>query len=387
MKPNRRTDIATVALFLAVLFGLSAAFVILPDRTHSDNENRDLQTLPQADIGSVLDGSFSSDINTYFADQFPLRDMFVGIKAAFELALCKGENNGVMLGAGSTLAVRDFTVYQSRLLSTPDMDRYYTETVRKQLAILNDYALSSDIPVYAVLPPRTVDVASESFMYPSTVSESLMAETAVLSEEIFVPVYDMLKDKYDSGEYVMYRTDHHWTTLGAYYAYCGIMEHIGMGDSVIPKEDFTVSATSGFYGTSWSKSGFRFVPGDTIELWYFGNEDEFTTNTGDGSFSGFYNTDWLSEKDKYSVFIDGTHSVTTVKKSGGEPRETLLVAKDSFADSLVPFLAQHFDLVIVNLAGRMTDLTAYAAEYSADRVLIVWNFENLITTGTIGNLK
>ena len=160
-----------------------------------------------------------------------------------------------------------------------------------------------------------------------------------------------------------------------------------MGDSVIPKEDFTVSATSGFYGTSWSKSGFRFVPGDTIELWYFGNEDEFTTNTGDGSFSGFYNTDWLSEKDKYSVFIDGTHSVTTVKKSGGEPRETLLVAKDSFADSLVPFLAQHFDLVIVNLAGRMTDLTAYAAEYSADRVLIVWNFENLITTGTIGNLK
>ena len=87
------THIITTVLFLAILFGLAAAFVIIPDKDYSENEKRNLQTFPEFSLEALMDGKFSSEINEYFADQFPLRDAFVSIKALAELSLLKGENN------------------------------------------------------------------------------------------------------------------------------------------------------------------------------------------------------------------------------------------------------------------------------------------------------
>lgn len=375
-------------MFLTILFGLSAAFVIIPDKTYSANENRNLQTFPAFSWESLMDGSFSSEINVYFADQFPLRDLFVSAKALSELALLKGENGGVLIGENDTLAVRTFSMFKDRLTRTDGIDLYYKETVQKQLDILNKYAEKSTVPVHALIPPRVLDIAADSFRYPSDISDSLLAELDTVSPDVLVPVADMLKEKYASGEYVYYRTDHHWTTLGAYYAYCEIMKSFGREDDIIPKEKFTVEVVSEeFYGTTWSKGGFRFIEPDSMEFWSLGNEKDFVTTIGDRTFEGFYDRSYLEKKDKYSTFISGTNDVTLVKSVVEEERPVLLLPKDSFANSLVPFLAQHYDLVLVNMANRMTDISTYIETYSADRVLIVWNMENLITSGNLGNIK
>ena len=104
--------------------------------------------------------------------------------------------------------------------------------------------------------------------------------------------------------------------------------------------------------------------------------------------SGFYSDSYLEKKDQYSFFLDGTHDVVTIKKEG-EARPTLLILKDSFANSMAPFLAQHFDLVLLNLSSRkdFTNITALAEEYGADRALIVYTVENVVTADKLSKLR
>ena len=92
MKFNRIINIATSALLVGLLFAFAAAFVILPDASFSEEENRSLTTFPKFTWERLLDGSFSADINEYFADQFPARNSLVGIKSVAETLFWKGEN-------------------------------------------------------------------------------------------------------------------------------------------------------------------------------------------------------------------------------------------------------------------------------------------------------
>lgn len=401
-------NILTSALFAAFLLIFTAAFVLTPDADFSEEENRSLTTFPKFTWERLLDGSFSSDINEYFADQFPARDMLVGIKGVTETLLLKGENNGVLLGEGGQLAVRLFDAYKSRLERTPDMDYYYTENIAVSVDALNAFAQSSDVPVTTMFPPRTVDITSSVSDYPTEISDALdvqLAETIVPEAGYIADLRERMEELYSHGEYVYFRTDHHWTTYGAYHAYILLMHEWGMEDGILPPEAFTVEKIENFYGTTWSRAGYKFVGPDTLEIWSPGNEDDFTTTCytekqvkgEDGkptvvrevskSFSGWLNREYLTRKDKYAAFLDGTHNEQTVFHNTETGRPRLLIAKDSFANTMVPFLAQHFDLVIVNLAGRMTDLTEYVEEYGCDRVLIVWNRANLIENNILAAIK
>ena len=399
-------DLAVSAVFVLFLFAFAAAFWIAPDADFSEEENRALAMFPKFSWESLADGSFSDGINTYFADQFPARDALVGLKGLTETLSLKGENNGVLLGKGGQLAVRRFEMYKSRLERTPDMDYYYKDTVCLSVEGLNAYAKAQSRPLVTLLPPRTVDVASSAMSYPDEIGDSLHRQlSATVAEEAhWIDLLPLMREKYDAGEYVYYRTDHHWTALGAYLAYCEVMKGFGMEGEILPPEAFTVEKIPDFYGTSWSKAGCKFVGPDTLELWSAGNDDGFTTSClsskvvkgEDGkpkpvkeayeTFSGWLNRDYLTKKDKYAAFLDGTHNEVTVFANAGE-RERLLVAKDSFANSMVPYLVQHFDLVIVNLAGKMTALSEYAEEYGCSKVLIVYNWENLLTGANLAAIR
>lgn len=402
---KRKLQITLISLFLFVLYGFSILFVVLPDQSFSAEENRNLQTFPAFSVESLLDGSFSSKINTYFADQFPLRNGLVGIKGVAETVLWKGENNGVLLGSDGQLGVRLFTMYKSRLERTADMDFYYAENVQSAIDGVNAFAESCSLPLVTLLPPRTVDVAADSFSYPTLLSDRLHEQlvSGFSSDAHFLDVLPLFRDKHTAGEYVYLRTDHHWTTYGAYLAYCEVMREFGMEAEILPESAFTKETIEDFYGTTWSKSGYKFVGPDTIELWSLGNDDDFTLTFYSAkqakdengkiitvrepyqTMTSFYNRDKLSEKDKYAAFLDGTHNELTVSKTNGNfgDREVLLIAKDSFANTMVPFLSQHFDIVIVNLAANLTDLSSYIDLYGADRVLLVYNWQNILENNNL----
>ena len=140
----KRTIHLITAVFFALFFIVFALlFVLLPDREFSEEENRSLTLFPEFTWERLADGSFSSDINEYFADQFPARDLFVGVKGLAETLMLRGENNGVLYGKDGQLAVRRFRIYKSRIEHADDMDYYYPETVRMNLEGIENWSASS----------------------------------------------------------------------------------------------------------------------------------------------------------------------------------------------------------------------------------------------------
>ncbi len=388
---KHKLNLIITTLFLTLIFSFAIAFWLVPDTTFSDTENRPLQGLPAFSADAWLDGTVSAKLTDYYSDQFPLRSTWVGLHALGELGMGRGEASGVLLGEGGQLATRRFDVYIDRTTRAEDTDFYSPAHVQKGLdALVNlDTTLANaDIPLTVLLAPRTIDVAAGDFAYPSTLSDRL---DATIRERLAgIDSVELLADfraRHEAGEYVYYRTDHHWTTAGAYVAYAALMETWDMADATLPREAFSVRTVEGFYGTAHSRAGLAFVPPDALEIWEAPDDACYTVRNERGETvieAGFINEKYLSEKDKYSAFLDGTHRLLTITNEDaaarGETRPRLLLARDSFANSLVPFLARHYDIVMVNLSGGMTSLSALAAEHDCDRVLVVCNRENLITS-------
>ena len=394
MKHQKLTQILTVVLFVLPLALGLILFVALPDNAFSSEENRTLQTFPKLTWSSLKDGKFSSQMNEYFADQFPVRDTLVGIKGIAELAIGKQGNNGVVLGKDGVLAVRWFDAYVDRLTRVYDTDYYSKESVTAQTDALNKLSAdlaAQDIPLTVIIPPRSLDVYGAQTGYPSEMADRLWADIdAGLDESVrYIDLRSVMQSANADGAYVYYRTDHHWTTKGAYLAYTQLMQAWGREADVVDQESFEIETVEGFYGTTWSRAGFKFVAPDTLEIWHFADEDQYTVTDPDTgkSFTGFYNRDYLAQKDKYSAFLDGTHGVLTVRRNDGADRPTLLVLKDSFFNSTVPFLAQHYDLIVVNLSvGGVKPLSEYIEQYGCDGVLIMYNGENVIENNALASL-
>ena len=390
---NRISKMIAAIGFLLTVFGFAVAFLLLPDRPFSEQENRGLSLCPQFTLEKLVTGAYSQEINDYFADQFPMRDALVWQKGIAELTLGKGENDGVLIGDGGQLAKRLFSAKAADGTLTEETDAFDPAHIQASMEGVNRLASKLDVPLTVLLTGRTLDVAASAFSYPRDFSDALLTcvRDHVADNVVYLDTVPHFRELYDRGEYVYYKTDHHWTTLGAYYAYCEIMRSFGMESEILP-ESFFVKETSPepFFGTAWSAGGMKFVPPDRLELWHGADDGAYTVTADGKTLDGFYQRAHLTKKDQYSVFLDGVHDVVTVQKNGEEERPTLLLFKDSFANSIAPFLARHFDLVLLNLSSTKTDFTNasfYAKQYGADRVLLLYTLENVITADRLCRLR
>lgn len=383
---KKRSDLITVILFCLIIAVLSTSFLIMPDKAFSQQENRALQQAPTLDGDRFFSGEFAKDTNVYFSDQFPLRNWFVRLKSASELAMLKGENNGVLYSYNQ-LAVKNFSSYRSAIEITENTDRIFEESITTQLNRVDRLGNKLNVPLVTVIPPRTIDIADSVFGYnrPDGDKAFLLMSGLLGEKSGYVETLSPLREKYENGEYVYYRTDHHWTTLGAYYTYCDIMRQYGKEDKIIPIESFSIETVTDFSGTTAARANFPFYKRDVIEIWHLPDDNEYQITADGEALDGFYNMTHAKTSDKYSLFLDGTHNVTTITKSGGD-RKTLLVAKDSFANCLIPFLAREFNIVALDLKSN-PDISSAVIQYSADAVLIVYNTENVISTGNLGKVR
>ncbi len=395
---KQKINLAIMILFAALLLGFGVAFWAVPDEDFSASENRALQGFPTLSLEGWLDGSVSGKLTEYYSDQFPLRAAWVALHAIGELGSGRGESNGVLLGEGGQLAVRRFDAYVSLTERWEDTDytvESHIDAGLEAILQLNKTLSDKDIPLCVLLAPRTIDVTISDFSYPSTLSDELDTKIqATLAGINSVELLADLRARHEAGEYVYYRTDHHWTTAGAYTAYVAVMESWRMEADILPAETFTIRTVEDFYGTTYSRAGIFTVAPDTLEIWEAPDDADYTVRDADGRVvieGGFISEKYLSEKDKYGAFLDGTHRLLTITNdkaaAEGVDRPRLLLARDSFANSMVPFLSRHFDIVMVNLSGGMTDLSALAAEYDCDRVLVVCNRENLVTSDCFVRMK
>ena len=146
-------------------------------------------------------------------------------------------------------------------------------------------------------------------------------------------------------------------------------------------------ASDEFFGTTWSSSGIRTSCSDIIEFWrYEGDTDMRTAIDGGEEFEGFYDYSCLDGKDKYSAFLSGNNGLVRIEQEGGE-REKLLIVKDSFAHSLAPFLARHFDLVLVDLRYYNKSCAKLCVEEGIAKVLFLCNADTLYSSDDLKKLN
>ena len=131
-----------------------------------------------------------------------------------------------------------------------------------------------------------------------------------------------------------------------------------------------------FYGTTWSSAGMKWIePDEMYYLRYDGDDSDYVTTIVDTntSFNGFYDRSYLDKKDKYASFISGNNALVTIEKVNNveEGRQKILLVKDSYAHSLAPLLAVHFDLVIVDLRYYKESTINLYVEENCDQALVM----------------
>lgn len=355
------------AFFCVFLGGLLAWHMLAPDRERSEAENRLLAQAPAFSWESLRDGSFTKAAEDYFADQFPLRDRWTGLKAWTEQLLGKREFKGVYL-CGDTLI--------SKVESPAD------GLEEKNLSYVSRLAERAEAPVYLGLIPSAAEIWRDRLPEgaQSWDQAAFIAKAAALEDVEAVDFQTALTAH--AGEDVYYRTDHHWTTLGAYYGYTALMEALGRGGEVLGPEKFQrrVPPRGGeFQGTLYSQSGVHWLAPDTIEFWV--EEDGLTVTSwrgGSPEAAALYDLSYLGTKDKYSAFLGGNQPLCVIRNEAGTGK--LLLIRDSYSDSLAPFLALHFEEVHL-LDPRYYRLSAarYAEENGMDAIAVVFSVPNFIT--------
>ena len=363
------------ACFCLFLGGLLVWHVLMPDRARSETENRTLAQRPELTWSALADGSFTKAAEDYFADQFPLRDGWTGVKARAELLLGKREFNNVYL-CGDTLIAK----------VNPPLDGLED----RNLDCVRRMAERTEIPVYLALVPSAAEVWREKLPAgaESWDQAAFISRAAELEGVEPVDVLGALRAR--AEEDIFYRTDHHWTTLGAYYGYAVLMEALGRGEEVLEPEaakERDLPVSNGFQGTLYSQSGIHWLEPDSIEFWV---EDRglsvISWRDGAPEETGLYDSDYLGEKDKYSAFLGGSQPLCVIRNEAGTGR--LMLVRDSYADSLAPFLARHFEEVhLLDLRYYRGSPAAYAQEHGVDGIVVLQSVPNLITDRNLALLS
>lgn len=358
-----------VIVFCGVLATLTALLIIIPDKAFSEKENRTLMQAPVITTQKFLSGEYTTRLAAYFADQFPFRDTFVGCKAYSELLQGKAQNNGVIYAKCDVLIPR---------AETGDM------RLGENLNIISEFSESTKAEIIIAALPRTVDVFSEILpkSYPQTDNYKIWEDFNSEVNDLRLNTLDLYDVLCDSNAY--YRTDHHYTTQGAYLTY----ELLGDKLGYTPKQETFFSkdtVTTEFCGTSMRTSGFYLAKKDEITLFRYDGDLDYTV-VADGEQIQIYDFSKLDTTDKYAVFLGGNHARVDIKGNTSN-REKLLIIRDSFADSIAPFLALHFDLTLIDLRYYSDSISALIEEEEIGRVLFLQNITELATAKNFSYLK
>lgn len=258
--------------------------------------------------------------------------------------------------------------------------------LEKDLSYVKALAEKTDIPVYLGLIPSAAEIWKDR-LPAGAQSLDQAAFIHSMAQETGLPTVDYLDAlREHAGEEIFYRTDHHWTSLGAYYGYTAVLKALGMEPLAL--SSFTPQrVTEDFNGTLYSRSGVHWLTPDAIDLYV--KENNFTVyswRTGKEEAGELYDLEWLESKDKYSLFLGGNQPLCVIKNPQAQGGKILLV-RDSYADSLAPFLATAFSEVhLVDLRHYKDSLSDYAKEQGIDAILLSYSVPNFLEDTNLGFL-
>jgi len=323
-------------LFIGIILFFPLASLIIPDTKLSENENRILTQLPRFSLDSIVDGRYMKKMQKYTADQLIGRNFWIYSKTSVDRLIGKNSSNGVYLG-------KNFTLIEN-------FDPLPAESSEQTKAALNRFAEKHpDLKHFFLLVPNAISVNAEKLpAYAPVLNQNDYIDgfTAGLNEQLTIldprPILAEHRD-----QLLYFKTDHHWTTQGAWLSFQGVADAMG----IKPDADaYTVySVTDSFSGALASKSGYLIFATDTIDVYLPKNEGDYSVLNyveQQKKSPSLYDSEQLKGKDKYAVFLAGNHPLIKIKNPVMNGKN-LLVIKDSYANAFIPFLTPFYSEITV----------------------------------------
>ena len=354
-------NITTTILFCLMLLAGVATHLLLPDRIYSDNEKRELHQKPAVSRQTVFSGKFGQEMESYLADQFPGRDGWVAAKTICERLSGKRESGGVYYADDGYL----IDIYRSW------NSRQTTANVTA-LKTLQDAMDEAGIPMRTMLVPTAADILSDKLpRYAQTANEQSVIAYAIRRGIRLTDVTAILREHKD--EYIYYKTDHHWTSLGAYYAYAAWMRDRGL--TAAPIGEWTKECLSDiFRGTTYNKVNDPLAARDTIDAYYRGTAHTVNYNRGYYVTDSIYERRYLEGRDQYAVFLNSNQETTVISGPG---TGRLLILKDSYANCFAQFTVDDYaETHLIDMRFFRGSVQKYISENGITEILVLYNIPN-----------
>ncbi len=350
----KKHNMAAAILFCGFLVAMAAGY-LLPKKSFSEMEKRYLAEVPSFDRKTVFSGQWGREAEEYLTDHVPGRNLFVGINAYLELFAGRQQLKDVWLAEG-------------KLVEAPvPLDEM---AISRNMKAINAFADTLEQQVHLMVVPSAGWAAGADGYEDEAILDTIYA--AAGERVSAVPVENIFRDKPE----LYYNTDHHWTSAGAYNGYAVFAE--AAGREVRPEADFRITVAEDFQGSTYSRSALWLTPAETIELWQ-GSEGLTVTNAEEeGVHDGVFYWERLKEADKYTVFLDGNHSIVRVRNP--QKQGKLLVVRDSYSNCLGCFLAESYgEVVLVDLRYYRQAVSELVKQEGFDDVLVCYSCANFLT--------
>ena len=372
---TRKDQWITVIAFCLFIGIMSALYFLLPKAEFSETEKRYLAASPKLSAQSLASGDFGREVDTYMADHIPGRDFFVGLNAYVDLYTGRQVSKDIYVAA------------DNRLVEAPV--RWNAEQAQKNVTAVNTFASQLGQQVHFMIVPSAGWALSDSIRgladpyYDAAFISDIyaMAEENVETVDV-VSVFEQAEDKAS----LYFKTDHHWTSLGAYTAYAHLMEQMGME---YPGADaFSVETVENFKGSTYSRAALWLKPGEKLQMWSRSQNLQVTNGESQDVHAGVFYKERLQEADKYTVYLDGNHSIVRIENPDNAGKGKLLVIRDSYSNCLGTFLAESYEtVVLVDLRYYKDSVQTLCTQEGFDHILVCYSLSNFMTDNNLIWLK
>lgn len=360
-----------IFIFFSFIIGITFIDILKFNSGYSEVENRNLARRPKFSKENFLNGEYISKYETYVNDNFLLRDKWINLKSMSEFFLGKLENNNIIYGKESYMF--------DKVLS------YDRERFERNMNAINEFIEEYEGNITTIIAPNSYTLYKDNIPWGMKLldQEKLINEVYSKSnKDNNIELVKVLNQHTDS--YIYYKTDHHWTSYGAYLAYEAYIE--SLGEKSVSLDIMFKNEVNKFYGTYFSKS--KKFNAESDILTYYDTNTNITIEIENKVFNGLYDYKKLNTRDKYSIFIRGNNGLSIIKNSDINSEKKLLIFKDSFANSMIPFLSENFkEIHVVDLRSFPYKVSKYMENTNFDEVLILYNLDNFLVDSNIPRIK
>lgn len=362
--------------FTVFILGISFVNFISKEKPFSDMENRYLQIKPHFTFKKFIKGEFTNKYEQFINDQFIFRDTWINIKMLSEMLFLKLENNNIIIGKDNYMFDKLISVDEHKLHNNIQaITRFIKNNQSKNIVftvIPNSYeVLKNKLPIGLNNIEQTKYISAIYKMLNVNKFSSLF----LVNSEKF------LENKSDK---IYYCTDHHWTTKGAYFFYKGladVLQYKPIDLSTLKKHK-----VEGFYGTYYSRAKIAWKKPDEI-IYY--NPSLHYMDINNKRYSNIYDFKKFNSRDKYAGFLYGNNGFSVIKsKYSKNKKNNILVIKDSYANSFIPFLTYNYNNIYVvdSRYIKNSDAEMLMKKYDVNDILIMYNFINFVSDTNIDKL-